>query len=344
LRSLSLGYWVAQEQYPPDRLLEFATHAYIIGFDSIVTSDHFHPWRDSEGHAGHPWVWLTAAAERLKGVEVGTAVTTPLYRYHPAVVAQAFATLDYLYPGRVFLTVGTGHAMNEVPLGFQWPRYAEKVGRLREAVEIIRLLWRGGFVDYEGKYYRLVRAKLYTPPRRNVRLYIATADRRVAEVAGEFADGILTNPRGMDRYEDLIRAMIDAARRAGRDPGQLSKCLEFKVSYDPDFEKALKSALYWAPTAIPRELRERVADPRELEAMAGEAEAERIRQTWLITSDSDDIYRALGEFLRLGFDRVFIHSSSPDEEKFLNLLGREILPWVREYYESLKIPIRISSE
>jgi coenzyme F420-dependent glucose-6-phosphate dehydrogenase len=344
MREISLGYWVAQEQYPPDRLLDLAVHAFVVGFDTIVTSDHFHPWRDKGGHSAHPWIWLAAVAERLKDAEIGTAVTTPLFRYHPAIVAQAFATLDYLYPGRVFLTVGVGHAMNEVPLGFQWPGYREKVDRLRESIEVIRLLWEGEFVDYEGKYYRLVKAKLYTKPRSRIRLYVATADKRVAEIAGMYADGILTNPRGLESYEAVVRAMEEGAKKAGREASSLSRCMEFKVSYDPDYDRALAGALFWAPTAIPREKREKVADPRELESMVGEEEVGRIKRTWLITSDSDDIYRALGEFLKLGFSRVFVHSSSPSEEKFLNLLGREILPWVREYYQSLRIPIRVTSE
>ncbi|MEM4239323.1 MAG: LLM class flavin-dependent oxidoreductase, partial [Nitrososphaerota archaeon] len=166
----------------------------------------------------------------------------------------------------------------------------------------------------------------------------------VAQLAGMYAEGILTNPRGLENYQAIVNALEEGGRKVGRDVSSLSRCMEFKVSYDPDYEKALKGAVFWAPTAIQREKRERVADPRELESMVGEVEIEKIKKTWLITSDSDDIYKALGEFLKLGFDRVFIHSSSPDEEKFLNLLGREILPWIREYYESLRIPIRISSE
>jgi len=306
MREISLGYWVAQEQYPPDRLLDLAVHAFVVGFDTIVTSDHFHPWRDKGGHSAHPWIWLAAVAERLKDAEIGTAVTTPLFRYHPAIVAQAFATLDYLYPGRVFLTVGVGHAMNEVPLGFQWPGYREKVDRLRESIEVIRLLWEGEFVDYEGKYYRLVKAKLYTKPRSRIRLYVATADKRVAEIAGMYADGILTNPRGLESYEAVVRAMEEGAKKAGREASSLSRCMEFKVSYDPDYDRALAGALFWAPTAIPREKREKVADPRELESMVGEEEVGRIKRTWLITSDSDDIYRALGEFLKLGLSLIHI--------------------------------------
>jgi len=343
-KALKLGYWVAQEQYPPDRLLELATHASVIGFDIIVTSDHFHPWCDKGGHAGHPWIWLTAVAERIKKVEIGTAVTTPFFRYHPAIVAQAFATLDYLYPGRVFITVGTGHAMNEVPLGFTWPSFKEKVERLKEAIEIIQLLWKGDFVDYDGKYYKLIKAKLYTKPKEKIKLYVATSNSKVAEIAGEHGDGILTNPRGLQNYLEIAAAMERAAERAGRDPSTLHRCMEFKVSYDVDYEKAFRAAMFWAPTAIPRQKREKISDPRELEAMVGPEEEKKIKETWLITSDSDDIYKSLGEFLKLGFDRVYIHSASPNEEKFLNLLGREILPWMREYYESLKVPIRTSAE
>ncbi|MEM2291927.1 MAG: TIGR03557 family F420-dependent LLM class oxidoreductase [Nitrososphaerota archaeon] len=343
-KALMLGYWVAQEQYPPDKLLEFATHASVIGFDIIVTSDHFHPWCDKGGQAGHPWIWLTAVAERIKKVEIGTAVTTPLFRYHPAIVAQAFATLDYLYPGRVFITVGTGHAMNEVPLGFKWPTFKEKVERLREAIEIIQLLWKGDFVDYDGKYYKLNKAKLYTSPKKKIKLYVATSNSKVAEIAGELGDGILTNPRGLQNYLEIAAAMEKAAERVGKDPSELHRCMEFKVSYDVDYDRAFRAAMFWAPTAIPRQKREKISDPRELEAMVGPEEEKKIKETWLITSDSDDIYKSLGEFLKLGFDRVYIHSASPNEEKFLNLLGREILPWMREYYESLKVPLRASAE
>jgi len=343
-KTLQLGYWAGQEQYPPDKLLEFATHAEVVGFDLIVTSDHFHPWSDTGGQSGHPWIWLAAVAERTKHVEVGTAVTTPLFRYHPAIVAQAFATLDYLYPGRVFLTVGTGHAMNEIPLGFKWPSFKEKVERIREAVEIIKLLWTGEFIDYQGKYYSLNKARLYTKPKQKIKLFIATSNGAVAEIAGRMADGILTNPRGLENYNAIISAMEKAALQAGRDPNTLSKCMEFKVSYDLDYEKALRSAMFWAPTAIPRAKREGIADPRVLESMVGQDEEKKIKETWLITSDSDDIFKSLGNFLKLGFDRVYIHSASPDEDKFLDLLGREILPWMREYYENLRAPIRASIE
>ena len=250
--TLRLGYWAAQEQYDPQRLLQYAVHAEVVGFDIIVTSDHFHPWGDTGGQAGFPWIWMASAAEKTRKVELGTAVTTPLFRYHPAIVAQGFATLDNLYPGRIFITLGTGHAMNEIPLGFKWPGFEEKVVRLQESLEIIQKLWAGDFVTYNGKYYHLDRAKLYTKPKTKIPIYLATSNERIARLAGQFADGILTNPRGLERFRKIVNAMERSASKLARDPSKLSKSMEFKVAYDIDYNRALKSAMFWATTAIPR--------------------------------------------------------------------------------------------
>ncbi len=279
-------------------------------------------------------------AERTRKVEVGTAVTTPLFRYHPAIVAQAFATLDVLYPGRIFATLGTGHSMNETPLGIKWPGFREKVDRLNEALEIIQELWKGDFVTYNGKYYQLNKAKLYTKPKAKIPIHLATSNAEVAQLAGRLCDGILTNPRGLERFQKIVDSMLKGAIKAGRDPNSMAKCMEFKVAYDTNYDRALKSAMFWASTAISRKKREHIWDPRELEAAVGPEEQQKIKESWLITTDSDDIIKRLGEFLTMGFNRVYIHSASPNEEKFLNLLGRDILPWMREYYEGLARPAR----
>ena len=339
---LRVGYWAGQEQHDPDTLLKYARQAEVVGFDIIITSDHFHPWRDSSGHSGFPWVWLAAAAAQTKVAELGTAVTTPLYRYHPAIVAQAFATLDYMYPGRIFLTLGVGHRMNESPLGFEWPGYEERIGRLEEAIEIIQELWGGEFVNYDGKYYKLRSAKLYTRPKAKIPVYIATSNKKVAAMAGRLGDGILTNPRGLENHLMLIQEMNEAAKKSDRDPSKLSRCLEFKVAYDVDYERAFESAVYWAPAAIPREKREQISDPRELEANIGPREIREIKESWLITTDSDSIIKRLGEFLDMGFNRVYIHSASPSERRFFDLVGRDILPWMREYYESVTQPLSLA--
>ena len=340
--NLQVGYWAGQEQYDPSALLTFARHAEVVGFDIIVTSDHFHPWRDSLGHAGFPLVWLSAVASQTINTELGTAVTTPMFRYHPAIVAQAFATLDYMFPGRFFVTLGTGHKMNETPLGFEWPGFEEKVKRLEEAIEIIQLLWAGDFVNYDGQYYTLKNAKLYTKPKKKIPIYIATYSPKVADIAGRLCDGILTNPRGLENHEKILGSMKNAADNVGKNSSELTTCMEFKVAYDVDYDKALASAIYWAPTAIPRKVRENISNPREFEDKIGDAEIEKIKSTWLITTDSDSIIKRLGDFLEYGYNRVYIHSASPKEERFLDLLGRDVLPWMREYYETLVNPTSIA--
>lgn len=337
---LKVGYWAGQEQYDPNTLINYAKLAEVVGFDIIITSDHFHPWRDSNAfnfspHSGFPWIWLAAAASKTNVSELGTAVTTPGYRYHPAIVAQAFATLAYLYPGRISITVGAGHRMNETPLGYNWPNFQEKVDRLKESILIIRELWKGKYVNFKGEYFTIKQAKLYTIPKKNIPLYVATSNSKVAAIAGELCDGILTNPRGLDKYVSLINSMKSSAKKVGRNPEKLDISLEFKVSYDLDYDTAFKSATYWAPAAIPRNKRDLISTPKELEKNITDSEIEKIRTSWLITSDVDEIIKKIGEFLKMGFNRVYIHSASPDEKKFLRMLGRDILPWMREIYDDV---------
>jgi len=339
---LKLGYWCAQEQHSPDKIIEFSSIAEVVGFDIISVSDHFHPWSDTGGQSAFPWLMVGIIAERTKKVAVGTSVTTPLFRYHPAIVAQAFATLGYLYPGRIFLTLGTGHSMNETPLGFEWPTSPkEKIKRLEEAVEIINLLWSKEFVTYDGNYYKIHKAKLYTKPKEKIPIYIATANKAVAKIAGKYADGIMVNPRGLENYEEIVSSMEKEAKRRNRDPNELKKLMEFKVSYDVDYDKALKSTRFWASSAILRHMREKVSDPRELEDMVSEQEIDKIKKTWLIATDSEQIIKSLENFLKLRMDIIFIHSASPDERKFLNILGRDVLPWMREFYDLVRRPIRV---
>ena len=335
---LKVGYWAGQEQYDPNTLINYSKLAEVVGFDIVITSDHFHPWRDSNSfnfspHSGFPWIWLAAAASKTNVSELGTAVTTPGYRYHPAIVAQAFATLDYLYPGRISITVGAGHRMNETPLGYNWPNFQEKVDRLKESIIIIKKLWKGQYVDFNGQYFNIKQAKLYTIPKKKIPLYVATSNSKVAGIAGELCDGILTNPRGLDKYVNLINSMKSSAEKAGRNPEELDISLEFKVSYDLDYDTAFKSATYWAPAAIPRDKRDLISTPKELEENITDSEIEKIRTSWVITSDVDEIIKEIGKFLKMGFNRVYIHSASPDEKKFLRMLGRDILPWMKDYYD-----------
>ncbi|MGI9418907.1 MAG: TIGR03557 family F420-dependent LLM class oxidoreductase, partial [Geminicoccaceae bacterium] len=189
---LTFGYKASAEQFAPRDLLEFAVHAETVGFDQILVSDHFQPWRHTDGHAPFSFAWLGALGERTSHAVIGTSVVTPTFRYHPSIVAQAMATLGALYPNRVLLGVGTGESLNDVPAtGMGWPPFKERIGRLREAIDLMQRLWREDRVTFEGTYYRTENATLYDRPDQPLPLYVAASGPTAARLAGEVADGFI---------------------------------------------------------------------------------------------------------------------------------------------------------
>ena len=176
------GYRAVEEKWQPSRLLDLAVIAESLGFDFICTSDHFHPWFHQGGCGGQAWVWIAAAAAKTKNIRLGTGVTTPSIRYHPAIIAQSFATLAEMFPLRIFLGLGTGEAMNEIPLGLEWPHFKERAERLQEAIDVINLLWKGDFVTYTGKFFSLRNARLYTIPAKKIPIYVAASGPKVAKL------------------------------------------------------------------------------------------------------------------------------------------------------------------
>ncbi len=229
---MQFGYKASAEQFGPRPLLDYALHAERAGFDSVAVSDHFQPFRHSGGHAPAALPWLGAVAAQSERIRIGTSVATPTLRYHPAVLAQAFATVACLAPGRVFLGVGSGESLNEVPaLGIEWPGFNERLSRLREAVELIRLLWTQERVSYDGRHYRTHLATVYDRPPQPVPILIAAAGPRAARFVGEVGDGfITTSGKPAELYADrLLPAVEQGAREAGRDPDGLERMLEVKV-------------------------------------------------------------------------------------------------------------------
>src|SRR5436309_11005728 len=268
---LTLGYKASAEQFGPRELLDFAILAEELGFDSVVVSDHFHPWRDTGGHAPFSFAWLGAVAARTSRVRLGTSVVTPSFRYHPAIVAQAMATIALLAPGRVFLGVGSGESMNETPLTTtEWPEPGERLRRLREAVSLIKKLWSENYVTFEGKYFRTKEAKLFDKPRDPIPLLIAAGGPQAAAFAGRDGDGIIvTSGKGAELYRDtLVPAMEKGARDKGRDPATLERMIEMKVSFDHDRSRAMEDTKEWAALALPAEDKAGVEDPREMERRA----------------------------------------------------------------------------
>ena len=328
---LRLGYKASAEQFGPRELLDFAVAAEHNGFDSVFVSDHFQPWRHSDGHAPYAFSWLAAVGERTSKVMLGTSVNTPTFRYHPGIVAQAFGTLGALHPGRMILGVGTGEHLNEGALGIEWPDNRERFARLREAVRLIRQLWTEQSVTFDGEYYRTKNATVYDRPKEPIPIYIGAGGPQVAKYAGRAGDGLIcTSGKGMELYsEQLLPSFSDGAKESGRDAADLDKMIEVKVSFDADRNRAMEDTKIWAALALPAEQKAGVDDPREMERLAKTVEDVAHRR-WLVSSDPDEHIEQLRPYLELGFNHLVFHSPTDAQARFMELYGAQILPKIRE--------------
>lgn len=323
---MKIGYWAAQEQCSMQKLLDSVVDAERAGFQTSCTSDHFHPWWHDNGYGNFTWIWIAAATERTKKMHFMTGVTAPIYRYHPAIIAQAFASLDALYPGRIALGVGSGEAMNETPLGFDWPHASERLARTREAIEIIEQFWAGGFVNFSGRYYNIRNAKLYTPPVGKVPLYMATSGEHSAMIAGSHCDGLITFLEP-DKVSKIFNAFDRTARENGKNPARLAKIAEYKVSFSEDYDSAFESTKFWRATLIDGVFNSTISDPRELQRKAlQEVPDEKLKESIQITTSIEECIRPIEKYFEAGFTRVYVHSTSPDETKFIREFGKKVLP------------------
>lgn len=329
---LRLGYKASAEQFDPRTLLEFAGLAEQAGFDSVVVSDHFQPWRHTGGHAPFSFAWLGALTQRTSRVLLGTSVVTPTFRYHPAIVAQAMGTLGVLAPGRVMLGVGTGESMNEVPAtGIVWPDFKERYARLREAVTLIRRLWREERVTFDGEFYHTREATIYDRPAEPIPLYVAAGGAQVARYAGRVGDGfICTSGKGETLYrEQLLPALIEGARAAGRDPNQIDRMIEVKVSFDTDHRRAFEDTRIWGALALSAEEKIGVEDPLELERLAEALPTERTASRFIVSTDPDEHVERIKFYTDLGFTHLVFHAPGNDQARFIELYARDVLPRLR---------------
>ena len=332
---LKLGYKASAEQFPPRQLLDFAVHAEAVGFDSIMVSDHFQPWRHTDGHAPFSFAWMGALGERTARAVIGTSVVTPTFRYHPAIVAQAVGTLGVMYPGRVLLGLGTGEALNEVPAtGMAWPPFKERLGRLREATQLMRRLAREERVTFEGAYYRTERATIYDRPEVPVPIYVAASGPTAARLAGRLGDGfICTSGKAPELYRHtLLPGVAEGLAKAGRDAGSIEYMIEMKVSFDPDHQRALQDTRQWAALALSPEEKTGVEDPVEMEKLADALPIERAASRWIVSSDPDEHVERLAETIELGFTHLLFHAPGPDQRRFLDLYAEQVLPRLRKRY------------
>jgi coenzyme F420-dependent glucose-6-phosphate dehydrogenase len=329
---LKLGYKASAEQFAPRPLLEYAVTAEDLGFDSVVVSDHFQPWRHDGGHSPFSFSWLAAAGERTKRIELGTSVVAPAYRYHPGIVAQAMATLGCLYPGRVMLGIGTGEAMNEVPLGVPWPEQKVRFQMLKESAQLMQQLWREERVSFAGEHFQTDNATVYDRPDEPVPLYIAASGPAAARLAGRMADGFITTS-GKDPAlysEKLLPAVRDGIEKAGRSASDLELMLEVKVSYDEDIARAREDTKFWGALALKPEEKMGIEDPIEMQRLADALPVERTVSRWIVSDDPDEQVARIQPYIDLGFTHLVFHFPGPDQERALQQYAEHVLPRVRE--------------
>jgi coenzyme F420-dependent glucose-6-phosphate dehydrogenase len=349
-----IGYWASQEQYSMQDLSKFVLEAEKGGFTSTMTSDHFHPWHHDGGFGNFTWIWLAVAAERTKNMKFVTGVTAPIFRYNPAIVAQAFASLDVLYPRRISLGIGTGEAMNEVSVGFDWPSPKIRLERTIEALQIIRKLWNkdqngqeknsnesqfnsnstsgNDFITFDGQYFKTKEAKLYTSPSSfgNIPLYMAASGSESIQTAAVYTDGLITISKP-DQAKEVLDKFDKAALEAGKDPQELEKIGKPRVSYSEDYDKAFKSSEFWRTTEIENVFNTEINNPLKLQHKAEEEVSdEKLRKSTLIVTSIEDLIKPLEEYFDVGYTQIYLQSTSPDEVEFIQQVCKKVLPYFRD--------------
>jgi coenzyme F420-dependent glucose-6-phosphate dehydrogenase len=320
-------YGAAHEQFGPGELLAQAIAAEQAGFDGIACSDHFQPWWEP-GESGHAWVWLGAAAQATTRVPIGTGVTAPVHRYHPAIVAQAFATLEAMFPGRAFLGIGSGESLNESPIGMEWPDPDEQVERMEEALEVINALFDGERVDHDGRFFATRNAYLHTRPERRVPIYVSAFAPEAAKVAGRLGDGLwtLADP---EAAPELIETYRDAAGSAGREPGEV--LLHVGFSWAEDADDALERSRVWKAAAVDEFFTDDWHDPRKMNEHAeSTVEDDEYRESFIVSADLDEHLERIREIEKLDPTTiVLMNVSGADPQAAIDAYGENVLPALR---------------
>ncbi len=332
---IRIGYKASAEQFGPRELLAFTTEAEARGFDIVAVSDHFQPWRHHGGHGPSALTWLGAAGQATSSVTLGTSVLTPTLRHHPSMVAQSFGTLGVMNPGRMFLGVGSGEAMNETPAtGVEFPGRKERRMRLAEAIALIRELWAGERVTFQGDFYETSNATIYDRPEEPVPIFVAASGPLAAKLAGRVGDGfICTSGKDAELYTSLLGKVEEGAAAAGRDAGDIRRMIEVKVSYDRDLDFAYKACHWWAALALKPEQKEGIEDPIEMERVA-DANLDQAHTRFIVSDDPQDVVDRIAPYLDLGFQDLVIHGPGDDQQRFMQQFTDDVMPLLRKRAEA----------
>ncbi len=320
-----VGYAASFEQFHPTDLLTWSQQAERAGFRAVMASDHFHPWVPSQGQSAFVWSWMGALGATT-GLRFGTGVTPPGYRYHPAVLAQAAATLEAMFPGRFYLGLGAGAALNEHIVGVYWPEAPTRLERLMESIEIIKALFSGKKVKHRGTHFNVESARLYTLPEVPPPIYVATSGPIMAKRTGKFTDGLITVGAADEKLRMLVDRYEEGAREAGKDAAAMPRIIQVKVSYAESVEAATEAAVKeWPNGGMPFPKAD-IRDPEDFEAMAKIVRPENFKNRVLMSPDLEEHTAHLQHFVDLGFTEIYVHNVGRNQEEFVRVYGERVIP------------------
>jgi G6PDH family F420-dependent oxidoreductase len=315
-----IGYALSSEEHNPNDLVQYARRAEEMGFSFALISDHFHPWVDRQGHSPFVWSVIGGIAQATRRLRLGTGVTCPTIRIHPAIIAQAAATAGAMMPGRFFLGLGTGENLNEHILGDRWPSHDVRLEMLEEAVEVIRLLWQGGVQSYWGFHYTVENARLYTLPEQLPPIMIAASGPASAEVAGQLGDGLISTAPD----KEVVKEFEAAGGASKPHYGQLTVC------WAEDEAQAKRTAYeIWPNAGLKGELSQELPMPAHFEQAAKMINEEAVAQDVICGPDPERHIEGIKKFIDAGYDYVYIHQVGPDQEGFFQFYKKEVLPRFR---------------
>ena len=321
-----IGYAAMLEQFPPAELLELCAQAEAAGFDAgFMVSEHFHPWTPQQGNAAFAWAFMGALGQRTT-LPFGTAVTCPGFRYHPAVIAHAAATLGAMYPGRFWLGLGAGEALNEHVIGGEWPEVGIRSSMLFEAIEVIDKLFTGKVVKHDGEYFTLESAKLYTRPDQPVPILVATAGPMNAKRCGKHAHGMITVGAPDEKIDMLFAKFAEGCREAGKDPAAASKLLQIHVSWAPTQEEAIDNAVREWPNGGMPFPKQDIRNPEDFANMAKMVRPEHFTNRVLISADLDEHAANIAKYVEMGFDEIHVHNVGRNQPEFIKAYGDRVIP------------------
>jgi len=320
-----IGYAAMLEQFGPAEILDLCARADAAGFSGVMAADHLQPWVPRQGQASFVWEVLALAGSRTRG-DLGPGVTCPSFRMHPAIVAQAAATLEVLYPGRTWLGLGSGEALNEHVVAGYWPEAPERINRMFEAIEIVSRLFGGKEVKHDGRFFKMETFRLWTLPEKAPPIYVATAGPVTAKRTGQFADGIITVGAPEEKIDGIFAKFAEGAREAGKDPDRMPKILQLHLSWaDTDAEAVANAVAEW-PNGGMRFPKQYIRSPRDFEQMASLVRPEDFAGRMLMSADPEVHRREIQKFLDLGFDQVYLHNVGRNQAAWIDVFGREVLP------------------